>query len=73
MRFLDSQRWLSVFGFDPSNLGTEELRHLTSGTIREMCNDLNQRADRRDIAQGIRRLEQAGKLLEDYHWLRDNI
>lgn len=73
MRFSNTDKWGELFNFDPSGIKSEECKRLIAGKIREMCNDLNQRADRRDIAQGLRRLEQVGQLLEEHHWLQEEL
>jgi hypothetical protein len=71
MTIVHIEQWIETFGFDPSNCDPRELKRRIAIGIREMCNDLNQRSDRRDITVGLRRLEQAGRLLEEHRYLQE--
>lgn len=73
MRLSNPESWQEIFGFDPTNISPVEAKRRIASQIREMCNDLNQRADRRGISQGLRRLSQVGKLLEDHRWLQGEL
>ena len=73
MTFSNIDRWLDIFGFDPTGVPSNDLKRKIASCLREMCSDLNLRADRRDITQALRRLEQAGKLLEDHRWLQGEL
>lgn len=70
MQIKTPERWQDIFGFIPIDKSINEIRKLVAMKIREMCNDLNQRNSRREIVNGLKRLEQAGKILEDHFWLQ---
>jgi len=71
MTIAHPEQWIETFGFDPSKCDATELKRRVATGIQEMCNDLNQRSDRRDITVGLRRLEQAGRLLEEHRYLQE--
>jgi hypothetical protein len=62
------ERWNQAFGFQPTGLTDVQLRERVSSHVRQLCTELAQREDRKGIADILRRIAQAGSVLEDAGW-----
>jgi hypothetical protein len=71
MEYSKVDRWKELFGIEPSRVALPDLRRKVAARVRDLCNEVNQRLDRRGIVYGLRDLEQMAQLLESHHWLSE--
>lgn len=69
MELHSEDRWQSLLGIATVGMPAGELRAEVGRAVRQVCQSLRQRDDRRGVAADLDRLQRIGALLEGHGWL----